>query len=97
MQPCRPKRRKPEAVASNAIPSRAPDAALEEETSRDLAALYRLNGDPNPLHIDQQFAELAGFNEPILHGLCTFGISGKHVLKAFGNNHAASVKSIKVS
>jgi acyl dehydratase len=74
---------------------RPPDAAVEEVTSADLAALYRLNGDYNPLHIDPEFAALGGFDRPILHGLCSFGLACKHVLKAFGGGDPAVLKSIK--
>ena len=94
---CRPKPRKAAAVAVNSIPMRDPDAVLDECIGKDLAALYRLNGDENPLHIDQDFAASGGFPQPILHGLCTFGISGKHVLKAFGGGLPSSMKSIKVT
>ena len=68
----------------------------EEATSKDLAALYRLNGDYNPLHIDPEFAALAGFDRPILHGLCSFGVAAKHVLKAFADGDPAALKSVKV-
>ncbi|KAL6246620.1 bifunctional hydroxyacyl-CoA dehydrogenase/enoyl-CoA hydratase fox2 [Rhinocladiella similis] len=72
-------------------PKRAPDAVVEEKTSEDQAALYRLNGDRNPLHIDPEFSKVGGFKDPILHGLCFFGFSGKHIVQSFGQ-----IKNIKV-
>ena len=72
-------------------PSRAPDAVTEEKTSDDQAALYRLNGDRNPLHIDPEFSRVGGFKVPILHGLCFFGFSGKHIVERYG-----MFKNIKV-
>lgn len=72
------------ATAQNDPPSRSPDKIIEEKTSEDLAAIYRLMGDYNPLHIDPAFSKVGGFDVPILHGLATFGISGKHVYQAYG-------------
>ncbi|MCJ1479806.1 bifunctional hydroxyacyl-CoA dehydrogenase/enoyl-CoA hydratase fox2 [Lambiella insularis] len=72
------------ATAVHKPPPRAPDAVCEEKTSTEQAALYRLSGDRNPLHIDPEFAKVGGFAEPILHGLCFFGISGKHVFQTYG-------------
>lgn len=72
-------------------PQRAPDAVVEEATTEEQAAIYRLSGDRNPLHIDPEFSKAGGFKVPILHGLCFFGISGKHVLQTYGQ-----FKNIKV-
>ena len=72
------------ATAAHQPPKRQPDAVIEEATTADQAALYRLNGDRNPLHIDSEFSKIGGFKTPILHGLCFFGISGKHVNQQFG-------------
>ncbi|KAL2356608.1 peroxisomal hydratase-dehydrogenase-epimerase [Cryomyces antarcticus] len=65
-------------------PQRAPDAVTEEKTTEEQAAIYRLSGDRNPLHIDPAFSKVGGFATPILHGLCFFGFSGKHVFQRFG-------------
>jgi len=79
------------ATAVNKMPNRAPDVVVEEKTTEEQAAIYRLSGDYNPLHIDPQFAKMGGFKVPILHGLCSFGIAGKAVYEKFG-----AFKNIKV-
>jgi len=79
------------ATAANAIPQRKPDAVLEEKTTENQAAIYRLSGDYNPLHILPEFAAVGGFDKPILHGLCFMGIASKHVYRTFGK-----LKDIKV-
>ncbi|KAH7359516.1 multifunctional beta-oxidation protein-like protein [Pyrenochaeta sp. MPI-SDFR-AT-0127] len=79
------------ATKAHKPPQRAPDVVVEEKTTEEQAAIYRLSGDLNPLHIDPQFSKVGGFDTPILHGLCSFGISGKHVLQKFG-----PFKNIKV-
>ncbi|GAA1021228.1 MULTISPECIES: MaoC/PaaZ C-terminal domain-containing protein [Amycolatopsis] len=64
-------------------PEREPDAVLDVPTLPQQALLYRLCGDRNPLHADPAFAEAAGFDRPILHGLCTYGVVAKAVVDAF--------------
>jgi acyl dehydratase len=60
--------------AGNEAPARAPDLTVESKTLPQQALLYRLSGDKNPLHADPSFAKMGGFDTPILHGLCSFGI-----------------------
>ncbi|ALC49960.1 Mfe2 [Drosophila busckii] len=77
-------------------PSRTPDSSVQYRTSEDQAALYRLSGDLNPLHIDPSFALMAGFKTPILHGLCSLGYSMRAVLSQYADNNTALFKAIKV-
>lgn len=65
-------------------PKSAPEFSIEVPTSEHLASLYRLTGDRNPLHIDPNFAKGAKFDKPILHGMCTFGLSAKVLLDKYG-------------
>lgn len=76
-------------------PSRSPDKTLKHRTSVDQAALYRLSGDLNPLHIDPAFSAIGGFSSPILHGLCTYGIAVRHVIDGFCAGDPGAVREIK--
>lgn len=67
----------------HATPTRAPDAVVEIATRADQALIYRLSGDRNPLHSDPDFARAAGFERPILHGLCTYGVTARAVLQTY--------------
>ena len=71
-----------EAPAPHPLPARAPDAVCDLGTRPEMALIYRLSGDYNPLHADPAFANAAGFPRPILHGLGTFGVSGHALLKS---------------
>jgi acyl dehydratase len=64
----------------------APDHEVMLQTSTDQAFVYRLSGDRNPLHTDPSFAALGGFDRPILHGLCTYGFTGRALLGALADN-----------
>ena len=62
------------------LPDRAPDHKIVQQTRPEQALLYRLCGDRNPLHADPAFAARGGFSRPILHGLCTYGFTGRALL-----------------
>jgi acyl dehydratase len=74
------------------VPTRAPDQSVDITTRPDQALLYRLSGDRNPLHSDPEFAKRAGFPRPILHGMCTYGISCRAVLQAYAGYDASRFK-----
>jgi len=80
----------------NVVPDRKPDRSIALKTRPDQALLYRLSGDRNPLHADPDFAKMAGFERPILHGLCTYGFAGRAVLQAYCDNDPARLKSFEV-
>lgn len=66
--------------AGNAAPEREPDGIVESPTLPQQALLYRLCGDKNPLHADPEFAKMGGFDAPIIHGLCSYGIACKAIV-----------------
>lgn len=67
------------------IPRRAPDRSMNIPIRPDQALLYRLSGDRNPLHSDPEFARWAGFPKPVLHGLCTYGLTCRAVLQTYAD------------
>jgi len=78
------------------VPSRAADLSVDISTRPDQALLYRLNGDRNPLHADPEFASRAGFPRPILHGLCTYGVTCRAVLQHILDYDADQILSHQV-
>lgn len=72
---------------------RPPDFEATEVTTPEQAALYRLSGDLNPLHIEPEFARAAGFERPILHGLCTYGHAGRAILRHACGGDPARLRS----
>jgi acyl dehydratase len=66
--------------AGNVAPERKPDGVITRTTLPQQALIYRLSGDKNPLHCDPDFAKLAGFDKPIIHGLCSYGIACKAIV-----------------
>lgn len=69
------------------LPARQPDAVVETETRPEQALLYRLTGDRNPLHTSPEFAKAAGFDRPILHGMCTYGFTARILLHEFADSN----------
>jgi acyl dehydratase len=63
------------------VPERAPDLVCDLPTRPEMALIYRLSADPNPLHADPAVAKAAGYPRPILHGLATYGVAGHALLK----------------
>ena len=74
------------------FPDSGPDFVEMVPTQPDQAFLYRLNGDPNPLHVEPDIARKAGFDRPILHGLCTFGIAATAALFALAGGDTARMR-----
>jgi acyl dehydratase len=76
------------------FPDRAPDKQVSYTTREDQALTYRLSGDRNPLHSDPSFAAMGGFDKPILHGLCTYGFTGRGLLNELCDGDASRFKSM---
>jgi acyl dehydratase len=78
-----------------AIPERAPDEVCDLPTPPNLALIYRLNGDENPLHADPERAKAAGFERPILHGAASFGVAARAILRACAGSRPERLQSIE--
>jgi acyl dehydratase len=74
------------------VPTRNPDRSIDIATRADQALIYRLCGDRNPLHSDPEFAKRAGFPRPILHGMCTFGITCRGILQTYADYDASAFR-----
>ena len=79
----------------NVPPEREPDHEITYQTSPDQALVYRLSGDRNPLHSDPSFAAMGGFDRPILHGLCTYGFTGRALLHALCGSDPARFQHVE--
>jgi acyl dehydratase len=82
------------APSASAVPERVADVTLETSSRSDQALLYRLTGDRNPLHSDPALAALAGYDRPILHGLCTLGIATRVLTHALCDADATRVRGV---
>lgn len=82
--------------AGNRAPERKPDGVIESKTLPQQALLYRLNGDKNPLHADPEFAKMGGFDKPIIHGLCSYGIACKAIVDHVLDGDTAKVERYQV-
>jgi acyl dehydratase len=74
------------------VPTRAPDKTVDISTRPDQALIYRLCGDRNPLHSDPEFAKRGGFPRPILHGMCTYGLTCRGVLQTYADYDPTAFK-----
>ncbi len=90
-----PRERK-DAGPRHLIPERAPDIVCDLPTRPEMALIYRLSGDINPLHADPEFAKAAGFPRPILHGLATMGVAGHALLKTVCGYDPARLMAMSV-
>jgi len=81
--------------AGNQRPERDPDGVMETQLLPQQALLYRLSGDKNPLHADPEFAAMAGFDRPIIHGLCSYGVACKAIVDNVLDGDVAKVASYR--
>jgi len=86
--------RGPEALKADPPEGKDPDFSFTETTTTEQAALYRLSGDLNPLHINPQLAKMVKFEAPILHGLCTYGFAGRAIVNKACAGDPAKLKKL---
>jgi acyl dehydratase len=84
------------AAPPHPLPSRAPDMVCDLPTLPQAALIYRLSGDYNPLHADPEVARRAGFERPILHGLCTLGVAAHALLREACGYDAGRLRALDV-
>ncbi len=82
--------------APHPLPDRASDLTVSIDTLPQAALIYRLSGDYNPLHADPAVARSGGFEKPILHGLCTFGVVCRALLDAVCGNDPSKLRKMQV-
>lgn len=78
------------------VPARDPELSHVFTTAANQALIYRLSGDYNSLHIDPEVARVGGFERPILHGLCTYGVVGRALIATLCDNEPARLKKLNV-
>jgi acyl dehydratase len=78
----------------SAVPAGSPDLSLNIQTRPGQALVYRLSGDRNPLHCDPEAAARAGYERPILHGLCTYGVCCRAILETYADFEPAAIKRL---
>ena len=78
------------------MPETAPDATFDFRTPENAALVYRLSGDMNPLHADPEIARQAGFDRPILHGLCTLGVASWSITEALADGDFAALTHLQL-
>lgn len=83
-------------LEAHQVPRRAPDRSIDIPIRRDQALIYRLSGDRNPLHSDPEFARRAGFPRPILHGMCTYGLTCRAVLQTYADYDPSAFRRHRV-
>jgi acyl dehydratase len=81
--------------APHALPDRPAGLSLDLKVAPNAALIYRLSGDRNPLHADPAAAAKGGFKLPILHGLCTYGVAGRAIIKSCCGNDPSRLKALQ--